>query len=179
MPTDTTYGVIGSALSPETVDNVYKIRHRSTHKPLIILISSIDDLKIFGITLNQKTFQRLSRLWPNPVSIILPVPDPKWEYLHRGTKSLAFRLPKDRALREFLVQTGPLVAPSANPENLPTSKTIQESYDYFGDRVSFYIDGGQMALLPSTLVKIDNGKITVIREGAFKIKSSPSKFLSL
>jgi len=56
LPTDTIYGLVGSALNKETVEMIYKIRKREKTKPFIILISSPKDLKIFEIKI--KPFQK-------------------------------------------------------------------------------------------------------------------------
>ena len=39
IPTDTIYGIMGSALKPEVVEKIYSLRERSKDKPFIILIS--------------------------------------------------------------------------------------------------------------------------------------------
>ena len=44
-------------------------------------------------------------------------------------------------------------------------KSIKEAKEYFGDKVDFYIDGGKRKSEPSTLIKIENGKIEVLRQG--------------
>ncbi|MEI6288738.1 MAG: Sua5/YciO/YrdC/YwlC family protein, partial [bacterium] len=87
MPTDTIYGLVGQALNKKTVERIYKVRRRSPDKPLIILISSTNDLKLFGIRLQKETEDILARCWPGAVSIILPCEYKKFEYLHRGTKT--------------------------------------------------------------------------------------------
>src|SRR5258708_4354978 len=98
IPTDTIYGIVGSALNPEAVEKIYRLRKRATDKPFIILISSIADLDKFGVKPSQKQKEFLEKNWPNPLSVILPVLDEKFKYLHRGKDSLAFRMPKDSEL---------------------------------------------------------------------------------
>jgi len=112
----------------------------------------------------------LNEYWPGPVSIILPCESDKFAYLHRGTNSLAFRLPAKPELIETLKQTGPLVAPSANPEGMPPAKTIRKAKAYFGDAADFYYDKGKLTSLPSTLIAVSEGAITVKRRGAVRIK---------
>lgn len=90
-------------------------------------------------------------------------------YLHRGIKSLAFRLPKNKNLLKLLKQTGPLIAPSANPEGLPTPETLNQAIAYFGEQVKFYVDGGTLTSQPSTLIKLENDQVVVLRQGAYKI----------
>lgn len=169
VPTDTIYGIVGSALNPETVEKIYTLRKRSADKPMIILISSLNDLNHFNIQLTEKQLKFLKNIWPNPVSIILPVVGEKWKYLHRGTNSLAFRIPKNEKLLELLRAVGPLVAPSANPQGEKVSETIKEAKRYFGNQVAFYVDGGKIAAKPSTLIELSDRLVKVLRQGEFKL----------
>ena len=163
MPTDTIYGIIGSALFRKTVERIYKLRERNLKKPMIILIGSFNHLNLFNIKINDKIKKILSRKWPGKVSIILPCKNKKFLYLHRGTETLAFRLPKKQSLIRLLNKTGPLVAPSVNREGLPPAKNIKEARKYFGNKIDFYKNGGIISAKPSTLIKIENGKIKIIR----------------
>lgn len=141
MPTDTIYGIVGQALSQDAVEKIYTVKQRTPSKPFIILISNPSDLALFDIHITPSIQASLDLYWPGPVSIILECHNPKFGYLHRGTESLAFRLPNVPELIEFIKQTGPLVAPSANPEGLPPSKDIVEAKAYFGNSVDFYLEG--------------------------------------
>lgn len=169
IPTDTIYGIVGTALNPQVVEKIYKLRKRTPSKPMIILISSLMDLEKFEIKVTDKQKQFLNKNWPNPVSIILPCNSKQFEYLHRGTNFLAFRMPKDSNLLELLKKVGPLVAPSANFEGEKPSDTIEEAKIYFEDKVDFYLDGGKMESKPSTLIELnEDGIYTVLREGSYK-----------
>lgn len=171
LGTDTIYGLVGSALSKKTVERIYQLKKRAPSKPFIILISSIEDLKLFEINFDHdpQTINHLQSLWPNPVSVILPCKDKKFKYLHRETKTLAFRIPNKLNLLEILKQTGPLVAPSANPEGLPPTQTIKEAKKYFGDNIDFYLDEGKIISQSSTLIEIKNNKINILRQGFYRI----------
>lgn len=170
IPTDTLYGIVGQALSPSTVRRIYKVRKRSPDKPLIILISRPEDLRLFGISSDNGPGKVAQRFWPGKVSVIMPCDKPEFEYLHRGTKTLAFRLPEKKELVEFLKETGPLVAPSANLSGEMPSLTVEEAKRYFGDEVDFYIDEGLIQSEPSTIIQITGHKILIIRDGAGKVK---------
>ncbi|TSA44080.1 Sua5/YciO/YrdC/YwlC family protein, partial [bacterium] len=163
------YGLVGSALSKEVVARIYKLRKRSGQKPFIVLISSLKDLKLFGVKPDWRTAGVLKRIWPGKVSVLLPVPLKNFFYIHRGTKQIAFRLPADSKLLKFLSKTGPLVAPSANWEGCPPAKNIREAEKYFGNRPDFYIDRGTLKSLPSTLVSVESSKLRILRQGAVKI----------
>ncbi len=161
LGTDTLYGLVGSALSPETVARIYRIKERDVAKPFIILISSLDDLKLFKIKADRKL---LAEYWPGKVSIILPCPEEEFAYLHRGKKSLAFRFPDKPNLIALLKETGPLVAPSVNPEGSKPAETIEQAREYFNDSVDFYLDEGKLTSLPSTLIAFKKGKAIIKRK---------------
>jgi L-threonylcarbamoyladenylate synthase len=170
LPTDTLYGIVGQALSREAVERIYKVRKRSPDKPLIVLISSPEDLELFGIPIDKGPGRVAQRFWPGRVSVIVPCDKSEFEYLHRGTKTLAFRLPEKQELVELLKETGPLVAPSANLSGEMPSLTTEEAKRYFGASVDFYIDEGLIQSEPSSIIQITGHKILIIREGAEKIK---------
>jgi len=169
LPTDTIYGLVGSALVPKTVERIYRLRSRDPKKPMIILIGDFSDLKKFDIKIDEKMRMILKKYWPGKMSIILPCEDAKFSYLHRGGKSLAFRLPDRKDLRDLIKKVGPLVVPSANIEGAKPSETIEEAKKYFGDKVDFYIDGGRIKSQPSTVIKINEGQIKVLRQGEIKV----------
>ncbi len=170
VPTDTLYGLVGSAFSEAAMERIYKIKKRNSGKPLIIIISAMADLNLFGIKLSEGESAILKKIWPGKVSVILPCQLKKFEYLHRGTKSLAFRLPKKQSLLDLIHKTGPLVTPSANPENFPPAESVEEAKKYFGDEIDFYISEGKIKSKPSTLLELKNGKIIMRRQGAVDSK---------
>ena len=204
IPTDTIYGVVASAMSKKAIGRAYKLLKRNPRKPFIVLISSIKDLDIFRVKIDAKTKKLLNQIWPGKISVILPCPSPKFKYLHRGAKTLAFRVPKKASLVKLLKKTGPLVSTSVNPEGEKPAETIREAKKYFGDKidpirkagisesknvlpknksprksselklsngVDFYVSGGKMKSLPSTLGVIKNGRTRVLRKGAGKVAS--------
>lgn len=171
LPTDTLYGLVASAFSKKAVARIYKLKKRNSRKPLIILIGSFRDLARFGVKPDAKTKKILQKVWPGKVSVILPCRNKKFRYLHRGTNTVAFRLPAKKSLRAFLAKTGPLVAPSANLESKPPACVIREAKKYFGDKVDFYADGGKLRSLSSTLITIKNGRIVVKRRGVVTLSN--------
>lgn len=167
---DTIYGIVGSALNPLAVEEIYVLRKRDTSKQMIIMLSSLDDLLDFDIVLTLKQKDFLNKVWPNPISVILPCPYDRFFYLHRGQKSLAFRIPDNKKLLKILQQVGPLVAPSANLEKEKPAETIADAKKYFGDKISFYLDGGNLKSKPSTIIQLfEDGKWIVLRKGSYKV----------
>lgn len=171
LPTDTLYGIHATALNPKVVEKLYQLRNRKPDKPFIILISSIKQLSLFEIKPNTLIKNILNKYWPGKVSIVLPCITKKFEYLHRGTKTLAFRMPDKKELLELINETGPLISTSVNPEGLPPAKTIIEAKKYFGDQIELYVDQGTLDSPPSTLISINENGITVLRQGEIIIRN--------
>jgi L-threonylcarbamoyladenylate synthase len=168
--TDTIYGILADALNPQAVEKVYTIKGRPEDKPFIILIPSTQWLKTFNIV-SDKQSEKILNI--KGITVIFDINDPvgKFYYLHRGKNSLAFRIPDDTVFLSFLKQLNrPVVAPSANPSSLPPADDINKAVEYFQDKVDIYIDGGKVIQnVPSTIVKLENGKIKVLREGSKRI----------
>jgi len=169
LPTDTIYGVCGSALDENIVERIYRIKKRDKKKPMVINIGSYKQLDLLGIKLDKDTKDTLNRLWPGKVSAILSCKLDKFSYLHRGKNSLAVRFPDFKELTDLLKKVGPVVSTSANIEGTSPANNIEEAQDYFGDKVDFYVDGGRLEAIPSTLIDIKEGKINVLRQGETKV----------
>jgi len=164
MPTDTVYGMLGKVNDSSVVNHMYEIRKRDPSKPFIILISDIKELNFFSIIPSKEQKNLLNKYWPGPVSIIFDCPNKSLSYLHRGTNTLALRVPGDVGLRNLLKETGPLVAPSANIEKFPESENINDAKNYFGDQVDLYVDGGDIIGKPSKLIRLyKDGRVDIIR----------------
>lgn len=162
IPTDTLYGVCADADQPQAVEEIYRLKGRDRDKPLITLISNISQLDEF-ISLSPFERKTATEYWPGPYSIIFSCRNVQLTYLHRGTQSLAFRLPNDPELVKLIDKTGPIVAPSANPQGKPPAQTILQAQEYFPLGIDFFIDGGRRNSRPSNLLKIENGEIIRLR----------------
>ncbi len=170
-PTDTIYGLLARAHSPVAVERLYALRNRDTQKPLIILISHLRDMQQFGVRLTAAQHRQCAALarTRRPTTMIVPlysaVARERYAYLHRGHNTLAFRVVHQRWLRMVIAATGPLVAPSANPQGKPPADTSQHARAYFGNKVAIYCPSRPRTdRRPSRIVRIDShGRCTVIR----------------
>lgn len=167
IPTDTVYGVVARAADKTAVARLYRLKSRE-NKPGTLIAASIGQLEELG--LKHRYLKAVEQFWPGAVSVIIPASDPSLAYLHQGKMSLAVRIPDDKKLTELLGQTGPLLTSSANQPGEPPAVNIDQSRYYFGDKVDFYADGGDLSdRQPSTLIRILDDAIDVIRQGAVKI----------
>lgn len=168
IPTDTVYGVVARAADPTAVARLYRLKRRES-KPGTIVAASIEQLVELGVT--RRYLKAVEQFWPGAVSVIIPCGS-QLEYIHQGVGSLAFRIPDDPLLIELLQQTGPLVTSSANQPGEPPATTVDEAKAYFGDDVPWYQDGGTIDREPSTVIRIIDDAIEVVRVGAVKMDES-------
>lgn len=167
IPTDTVYGLVARASDKEAVSRLYELKKRED-KPGTLIAASIEQLEHLG--LKHRYLKAVEQYWPGAVSVVIPVGDPALKYLHRGKMSLAVRIPDDKKLLAILKETGPLVTSSANPPGQMPANTIHEAKKYFGDKLDFYEDGGDLSNRePSTIIRIIDDAVEVIRQGAVKI----------
>lgn len=152
LRTDTLYGIVAKADNQSAVERIFAVKQRSPHKPVLMLIANPQQM--FDATVIPDT---VAQLWPGKHTVIFPAPTaPEW--VTRGSQTAAYRIPDDPELRRLLEQTGPLVAPSANPEGKPPAENCAQAVQYFGDAVDFYVDGGTVAdVAPSQLFKLGPG----------------------
>lgn len=166
IPTDTVYGVVARAADPIAVERLYRLKHRE-NKPGTLIAANVDQLVALGI--KRRYLTAVEQWWPGALSVVIPCGD-ELNYIHQGKRSLAVRIPDNESVRSLLEVTGPLVTSSANQPGEPPANTVDEAKAYFGDGVDFYEDGGDMSgHEPSTVVRIVDDAIEVLRAGAVKI----------
>ena len=167
LPTDTLYGLVASVYSKKAVEKIFKIKERDKSKALIVLISSLKDLDIFGIKIDKEQAKILEKFWPGKVSVLLSCKNSKYKYIHRGTGEIAFRVigARNKNLYNLLGKIGKIVAPSANREGIKPAETVMEAKEYFGDLVDLYINGGKKIGEPSTLIRLKKDGFEVLRQG--------------
>jgi len=169
IPTDTVYGLVARAADQAAVSRLYDLKKRE-QKPGTLIAASIKQLEELG--LKHRYLKAVEQYWPGAVSVVIQAADPALAYLHQGKMSLAVRIPDDKQLQTLLEQTGALLTSSANQPGEPPAVDIDQARQYFGDSVDFYQDGGDLSgRQPSTLIRIIDDAVEILREGAVKIKS--------
>ncbi|MBP5358183.1 MAG: L-threonylcarbamoyladenylate synthase [Treponema sp.] len=164
LPTDTVYGfsaIVDFPGEPEfqTEKKIREIKGRSETKPFIQLIASPDDILRFS---DEKIPDSLKKLWPGPLTVIVSV---------KAGGTVAFRCPGDKWLRDVIeLCNRPVYSTSVNRSGCPVLTSVDEIRREFGDEVDLIVDDGDsQSSVPSTIVKIENGEIIVVRQGAVKI----------
>jgi L-threonylcarbamoyladenylate synthase len=165
MPTDTVYGFSGIVEPAEKIvyntdARIRTIKGRAETKPFIQLIAQPRD--IYEYT-DDKIPDEIFAVWPGALTVI--VHDKNKE----GTT--AYRCPGDEWIRKIIQKCGcPVYSTSVNRSGSPVLDVIQDIRSEFEDECDLIVsDGDKKGALPSTIISVQNGKITVLRQGSVKI----------
>lgn len=167
IPTDTVYGLVARAQSPEAITHMYGVKSRE-RQPGTTIGASVEQLASLGFP--QDALEAASKHWPAALSVEMSAKQVP-EYLSTGQPVMAARIPARPELISLLEATGPLMTTSANAPKQPTSTSVEMAIAYFGDDIDFYVDGGDLSgQPPSTIVGIrPDGSFIVYRQGAVNV----------
>lgn len=170
FPTETVYGLGAIATSEEAVKKVYQAKGRPSDNPLIVHVSSLQQVKDSVVAFPEVAQALVDAFWPGPLTIILQA---KEQYfapsVSFGRPTVAFRMPQHPVALELIQKTGhALVGPSANQSGKPSPTSAQHVWDDMNGRIAAICDGGETAIgLESTVVDLtDKEGIRILRPGA-------------
>jgi tRNA threonylcarbamoyl adenosine modification protein (Sua5/YciO/YrdC/YwlC family) len=169
MPTDTFYGLAADPFNLRAVDAVYEIKTRSRHKPLSLLIESVDQAEELTRPLPAEFYALARRFWPGPLTVIVRAAPRLPLKVTAGTGNVALRVPSAQIPLAVIKEAGiPLTATSANLSGAPECTTAEGVREQLGDRIPIIVDGGPAPReTASTIVDLtDSGGWRVLREGA-------------
>ena len=164
FPTDTVYGIGCDPYNEDAVERIYQLKNRDSTKPLPILGYSkriLENIVEFDETTNRIT----EKFWPGRLTIVLPLKDDKLKKLSRGTNTLAVRVPNNKCVLAFLKKCELVVGTSANISGKEPFTDPQNIENDFIDCDIFLNDGIIHSSGASTVIKIENGEIVILRSG--------------
>ena len=170
MPTDTFYGLAADPFNLRAVDRVYDIKSRSRHKPLSLLIESVDQAEELAQPLTDEFYALTRRYWPGPLTIIVKASSKLPLKVTANTGNVALRVPNAK-IPLAVVQAAaiPITATSANLSGESECTTAQAVREQLNDRISIIVDGGTSPReVASTIVDLtdEEKRWYVLRQGA-------------
>src|SRR5215470_4899541 len=169
MPTDTFYGLAADPFNLRAVDRVYEIKSRSRHKPLSLLIESVDQAEELARPLPKEFYDLARRFWPGPLTIIVRAASRLPLKVTANTGNVALRVPSAAIPLAVIQAAGiPITATSANLSGASECTTAEQVRDQLQDRISIIVDGGASPReVASTIVDLSDqeARWRVIREG--------------
>ena len=175
FPTETVYGLGADATNEKAVARIYEVKGRPTNHPLIVHISSINNLDKWAKDIPEYAVKLARAFWPGPMTLILSRTDLAKDFITGGQNNVGIRVPAHSValalLKEFESQGGiGIAAPSANrfgkisPTSADNVKT--ELFDYFNQQDIILNGGPSVVGLESTIINCTQNFPAILRPGA-------------
>jgi len=170
LPTETVYGLAADALRPDAVSRVFEAKERPLFDPLIVHLPSrewLDRVAEIPVEIRELVEVLIAKFWPGPLTLVLPrhgiVPD----LVTAGLETVAVRMSSHPVFRAVIERFGkPLAAPSANRFGRISPTAAAHVQSELAGRIPLIVDGGATEHgVESTIVKVDAGKLKVLRAG--------------
>ena len=169
-PTDTVYGIMADATNDEAVKKVYEAKKRSFDKPLIVLVNSTEMLNDYVLEIDDITKRIINKYWPGPLTILFKKNNKLSKYVSNN-EYVGIRYTDNEIINNILKEfKKPVVSTSANISNNDVITDISMIPSELLEKVDFVLDGGELSNKSSTIIKVENGKIEILREGSLSKK---------
>ena len=188
FPTETVYGLGADATRSSAVRGIYNAKQRPSDNPLIVHVSSLSQLRNLLVPsspaasysdsskdpLPQIYHTLISRFWPGPLTLLLPLPTPSplASEVTTSLPTVAVRMPSSPLALALIHLAGvPLAAPSANASSKPSPTTAAHVLNDLSGRIDLILDGGPCAVgVESTVVDGLTVPPVILRPGAVSIE---------
>lgn len=167
IPTETVYGLAGSALMEESAKKIYEAKGRPSDNPLIVHIAEPKEAEKIAKT-SDVFYALAERFMPGPLTVILPkrpcIPDS----VTAGLPTVAIRCPANSIAQSIIRMSGhPIAAPSANRSGIPSPTKAEHVKVDMDGRIDMIVDGGPCEIgLESTVICLSDKNCTILRPGA-------------
>lgn len=172
FPTETVYGLGADGLNTEAVKKIYEAKGRPSDNPLILHISSIDELRPLVKHITPLAYRLINAFWPGPITMVFEKSDIVPLCTSGGLDTVAVRLPINKVARQIIAKSGtPIAAPSANSSGKPSpTRASHVKFDLYG-KIDMIIDGGATEVgLESTVVDVTGEIPIILRPGAITLE---------
>lgn len=165
FPTDTVYGLGCDPFNPAALRRLFSAKGRGT-KAVPVLCASLEEVRSL-VSLNGRALELARKHWPGALTIVATLVREVPDQLNQGTGSLGVRIPGSGPCRRLIRACGGfLVGTSANLSGTPSSRSVEEALRQLGPTVDLYIDGGELKGFESTVVKVTDDEIMILRKGS-------------
>ena len=170
FPTDTVYGISCNSFSDKAIKKLFLAKKRSFSKPIGVLTDSVEKIGEIAKNINELEYDLIDRFFPGNLTIIFDKKENISDLLTSGKNTIGIRIPDSEiALNILRSYPHPLATTSVNLAGMAAGTRVDDFFDEFKDKVDIIIDGGNTFDLPSTIVRVEDNKISILREGSLKI----------
>jgi len=174
FPTETVYGLGADASNQQAVARIYEVKGRPTDHPLIVHVSSINNLDKWAKDIPEYAVKLARAFWPGPMTLILPRTDLAKDFITGGQNNVGIRVPAHSValalLKEFESQGGyGIAAPSANRFGKVSPTCAEDVYEELSNYLSvndLIIDGSPSIVgVESTIINCTKSSPLILRPG--------------
>jgi len=167
LPTETVYGLAANALEVRAVAQLFAIKGRPAHNPIIVHVSSLEMARRCVRRWPETAGKLASAFWPGPLTLVLPRAREIPDLVTAGGDTVGVRWASHPLMQAVIRECGfPLAAPSANPSARLSPTTATHVREALGERVQLIIDGGPAQVgIESTVVDLTVRPARVLRPG--------------
>lgn len=174
MPTDTIYGIVAKATNEDVIKRVYSLKKRNDRKPMLILVSDNEMLKDYVSSINELEQTLIDNLWPGPLTIIFDKKNIS-DLLTGGLPTVGIRIPNNKEMLDIISSVGvPLLSTSVNLSGEKSATCVSNINKTMLDNVDFVYDNGECNDVPSTIIRVVNDEVKILREGIISKKKIES-----
>ncbi len=176
IPTETVYGLAANALDAEAVKKIFIAKGRPNDNPLIVHISSLEEIPPLVKEIDPRLYDLADKFWPGPLTVILKKSDAVPDEVSPGLDTVAIRMPLHPDAREIIRLSGvPLAAPSANASGKPSPTSVGHVIEDLDSRIDAAIDGGECSVgVESTVITLVTQPPTLLRPGGITVEQLES-----
>jgi tRNA threonylcarbamoyl adenosine modification protein (Sua5/YciO/YrdC/YwlC family) len=165
-PTDTTYGIGCDILSGKAIERIYRLKGKSRKDTLSFVCADLSHLADYAVVGNTG-FRLMKRLLPGPYTFVLKATKLPPRVLQTGQKTVGIRVPDHPIPLALVHMLGrPIVNTTANRSGGSPFVHAEDIDEVLGHGIDVIIDGGPIAGGLSTVLEIQDDRVTVLREGA-------------
>lgn len=167
IPTETVYGLAANALDGEAVKKIFAAKGRPGDNPLIVHISSFDEIYPLVEQVPEKAKKLAEKFWPGPLTMILKKSSLIPDEVSAGLDTVAVRMPSHKDAREIIKRSAlPLAAPSANTSGRPSPTNAKRVMEDMEGKIDAVFDGGNCEYgVESTVITLAGEVPTLLRPG--------------
>ena len=175
FPTETVYGLGADARNADAVKRIYQAKGRPADHPLIVHISSINQVAKWAAEVPDYASALARNFWPGPMTLIFKRSEIAQDFITGGQDTVGLRIPSDPLAQALIaefekISDSAIAAPSANRFGHVSPTTAQavssELSDYLAED-DLILDGGACTVgVESTIIDCTGNSPRILRPGA-------------
>ena len=160
------------------MEKIYKLKGRVKTNPVNICASNAQMVRKYVTKVSDIEMKVMQKFLPGAITIIFDKGKNISSTITAGMSTVGIRIPNNNMLLELIdMLKEPIVATSCNFAGMPAMTKVKDIIREFENKVECIVDEGESEIgIPSTIIRIENEKVHIIREGPISKEQIESVF---